>query len=90
MKTYNYYYLLYKTITDLNYWIVDQNDTKSYLLSKIKNYKNSEGNYYIVKQKNINYEEILNKINSEFKRFEKFKFNKNSNIIYKTSKNFLY
>lgn len=76
-----YYYLLYKLRTNSTLWIVDESVYIEDLIDRIKDFQESDDEYYIVSKKIT--EETIKSF--KFKRFKTFNYNNHCKLEYITN-----
>ena len=79
----DYFYLLYKLRNSPILWIVDESVYKKDLLERIKHFYSDKEVYYIISKK-YSMEDIKNKLDSKFIRFEIFKTDKMCKLVHNT------
>ena len=90
---YNYYYLLYKlknnksNRSNKNYqnklWIVEESSNKVLLINRVKKIY-SEHETYFIYRKFYTKDEINDKYNTKFKRFQNFKIDSDCELIFQS------
>jgi hypothetical protein len=90
---YNYYYLLYKIKnikSNKNYknyqnklWIIEESTNKVILIDRVKKIYSNHETYFIYR-KFYTKDEINDKYNTKFKRFQNFKIDSDCELIFKS------
>ncbi len=87
---YNYYYLLYKIKnikSNKNYqnklWIIEESTNKVILIDRVKKIYSNHETYFIYR-KFYTKDEINDKYNTKFKRFQNFKIDNDCELIFQS------